>query len=175
MAKKGRTIIALTGMMGCGKTTVAKELAAILSDFKRVEMDEIIEQRENMSINDIFAQKGEGHFRKVEAQLLKELCALDKLIISMGGGAFLSEENRQCLSDKAISIYLSADEKTIFERVKNDKSRPLLNTGSLEKRIKELLELRAEIYQKADAEVKTDNKDIKQIAKEILEIYNENG
>lgn len=175
MAKKRKKIIALTGMMGCGKTTTAAELARLLPDFQRVEMDEIIEQHEKMSINEIFAQKGEAYFRTVESQLLKDLCGKQKLIISMGGGAFLSEENRQQLAKKTISIYLSACAETVYERVKEDKSRPLLNSKNPEKKIKEILKQRTPIYEKADVEVKTDNKSVSEIASEIMEIYKKYG
>lgn len=174
-SKAKKTIIALTGMMGCGKTTTAAELARLLPEFQRIEMDEIIEQRENKSINEIFAQNGETYFRNAEAKLLDELCTRDNLIISMGGGAFLSEKNRTCIENNAISIYLSANADTIFERVKNDKSRPLLKSDNPKQRIKELLKKRIKNYQKADAEVKTDNKSTEQIAQEILEIYKKYG
>lgn len=174
-SKTKKTIIALTGMMGCGKTTTAAELARLLPEFQRIEMDEIIELRENMSINEIFAQKGETHFRNAEAKLLDELCTRDNLIISMGGGAFLSEKNRKSIEHKAISIYLSAKADTIFERVKNDKKRPLLKSDNPKQHIEKLLQQRTKTYQKADVEVKTDNKSTEQIAQEILEIYKKYG
>lgn len=175
MTQNVKTIIALTGMMGCGKTTVAKELAALMSGFTRIEMDDIIAQREEMSINDIFVKKGEQYFRNQEAALLKELCESKNLIISMGGGVFLSEENRCCLKEKALSFYLKTDVKTLCERLKHDKSRPLLNSDNLEKRIKEILDIRSETYEKADVLIETATKPAEQIAKEIMEVYKNYG
>lgn len=173
--KPQKTIIALTGMMGCGKTTTAIEIAKLLTDFKKVEMDEIISQQEEMSINQIFERKGEEYFRAIESRLLKELCNQQKLIISMGGGAFLSPQNRQYLAQNALSIYLSALPQTIYNRVKEDKSRPLLNTKNLENKIKEILKQRTSIYEKADVEIKTDNKSVSEIVQEIMEIYKKYG
>ncbi len=175
MTQNVKTIIALTGMMGCGKTTVANELATLMPDFTRIEMDEIIVQREEMTINDIFAKKGELYFRNQEIALLKELCENKNLIISMGGGAFLSEENRCCLKEKALSFYLKTDEKTLCERLKHDKSRPLLKSDNLEKRIKEILDIRSAAYEKADVQIETSTKPAKQIAKEIMEVYKNYG
>lgn len=175
MSQNVKTIIALTGMMGCGKTTVAKELAALMPDFTRIEMDEIIVQREGMSINDIFTKKGEQYFRNQETVLLKELCANKNLIISMGGGVFLSEENRCCLKEKALCVYLKTDVKTLCNRLKHDKSRPLLKSDNPEKQIKEILDIRSATYEKADVQIETATKPAEQIAKEIMEVYKNYG
>ena len=169
--KHKKTIIALTGMMGCGKTTTAAELAKYLPNFIRVEMDDKIENQEQMSINEIFEKKGEQYFRQIETKLLDELCKQQNLIISMGGGAFLSEENRNFLKQSTITFYLCASSNTIYNHIKDDNSRPLLKSENPKKRIKDILKLRENIYEKADYTIQTDNKNANEVAEEIMEIY----
>lgn len=163
--------IVLTGMMGSGKSSVAASLAKLLPDFELVELDAVIENREKISINDIFELRGETYFRTVETDIIKELSSRGKLIISLGGGAFLKEENRQLLKANSFSVYLSATVETLYNRLKNDESRPLLKSTDLYSRIECLLNLRREIYELADFEVKTDGKAIDIVASEILRNY----
>ena len=167
--------IALTGMMGCGKSTVAKELKRVLPELDYIELDFEIEKREGKTINEIFSNKGEEYFRIVESQLLKEITNKDNQIISLGGGAFLTEQNRKTISTNSISIYLETSVDTIYERIKDDSSRPLLKTENVKDKIAELINNRELSYKLANFTVSTDNKTPEIIAKEILEIYKENG
>lgn len=167
--------IALTGMMGCGKSTVSKELKKLLPEFNYIDLDLEIEKKENKTINEIFSDKGEEYFRIIESQLLEEITNRDNQIISLGGGAFLSEQNRKKLSLNSISIYLETSVSTIYDRIKDDTSRPLLKTENVKDKIADLLNNRELRYKLADFTVSTENKTPKNIAKEILEILRNNG
>ena len=175
MDSKAYKNIALTGMMGCGKSTVAKELASVLSDYQNIEMDFEIEKKESLSISEIFEKYGEAYFRTIEKQLVKDLSHKENLIISMGGGAFLNEENRNLFLKNAFCVYLKTSQNEIYQRVKNDNSRPLLNVDNLKEKIDNLIAQREKYYKFAHIEIETDNKTPQKIAKEILEKYKEYG
>ena len=162
--------IVLTGMMGSGKSSVAKELAKCLPEFNLVELDDEIEKCENLKISEIFEQKGEEYFRTQETLLLKKYAKNENQIISLGGGAFIKDENRQVLKDD-FTVYLSAASETIFSRIKNDNSRPLLKNNVSITKIQEIINKRESFYKLAKYEIKTDNKTTEQIAKEITEKY----
>lgn len=174
MKKKCKNI-ALTGMMGCGKSTVAKEIKSILADYTWIEMDSYLEKKECKSINEIFSTYGEDYFRKIESQYIESLSEDFKQIISMGGGAYLNEDNRKNFSKNSFSVYLKASADTIYERIKDDNSRPLLKSKDIKAKIKELLEIREKMYELADCTVITDNKSVNEIALEILEKYKKHG
>lgn len=173
--KKNSKNIALTGMMGCGKSTVAKELKTILADFTWVEMDSYLEKKENKSINDIFSTNGEAYFRELESQYIEYLAKECNQIISMGGGAYLKEVNRKNFSKNSFCVYLKASPETIYGRIKDDNSRPLLKSKNVKLKIKEILKKREEIYELADCIIVTDNKTVNEIALEIVEKYKNYG
>lgn len=159
--------ISLIGMMGCGKTTVGKLLSERLC-FTFVDTDELIIQKEGCSINEIFALKGENYFRKVEADILKSVLNSDNQIISTGGGIIKSELNIVLLKEKSKSFYLSADSESLYERVKNDFSRPLLKDCTKDK-IVTILSQRVLQYQKADYIIDTVDKTPENIVNEVIE------
>lgn len=164
-------IIALTGMMGSGKSSVAAELVKFFPNWKLVELDFEIEKNQQLTINEIFAQKGEAYFRNVESALLADFLTVENTIISLGGGAFLSENNRKVLEKEAFTVYLSANAETIYNRIKNDSSRPLLKADDVLNRIAEILDIRKPVYELADSTVITDDKNINEIVQEVLEKY----
>ena len=164
--------ISLIGMMGCGKTTIGKILSIKLN-LKFIDTDSEIVEKENRSINDIFAQNGEEYFREVETFTLKEVLNNDNIIISTGGGIIKKEENINLLKEKSIVFYLEADEKTLYERVKNNNERPLLNVEDMQEKITTLLKEREEKYKQAHYTIQTTNKEINEIANEIIGIINE--
>lgn len=166
MQKKYKNII-LTGMMGSGKTTVGKELAALLN-CNFIDLDEIIEKKYG-KISDIFAQKGEAYFREAETQELKNLKEKEKFVLSTGGGIILKDENIEILKKIGQVFYLSAKSETIYGRIKNQNHRPLLNTKNPKKSIEEILNKRLEQYEKSGEKIITDNKSTKEIAGEIYE------
>lgn len=158
--------IVLLGFMGTGKTQVARRLASDLN-MQFVEMDSIIEQREGMSINDIFAKKGEPYFRKVEADVVKELSSKDGLVISTGGGVVLNQDNIDNLQRNGILICLKATPEEIYKRVKDEKHRPLLNVEDPLRRIQELLEFRRPYYERIRIQIDTTGKSIDEVVDEI--------
>ncbi len=166
MQKEFKNVI-LTGMMGSGKTTVGKELATILN-YNFVDLDEIIENKYG-KITDIFSQKGEKYFRELETQELKNLENQSNFVLSTGGGIILKDENIKILKDLGQVFYLSTKSETIYNRIKNQRHRPLLNTQNPKNTIEEILSKRLEKYEKSGEKIITDNKNAKEIAGEIYE------
>ena len=168
--------ISLIGMMGSGKTTIGKNLSRIFLDFKFIDTDEAIVQKQKMSINDIFVQKGEDYFRNLETSVLKEVLSSNNQIISTGGGIILKEENRDLLKQNSIVIYLQATSDILFERVKNNKDRPLLKVDDMKSKIECLLEKREALYRDCSHFIiDTNNKNIDEIISEIEGIVKSNG
>lgn len=160
--------IALIGMMGSGKTTISKLLVDKISEFSFVDTDLIIVERENMTINDIFSLKGEDYFRSVETKVLEDVLSNDNQVVSTGGGIVKKEQNILLLKEKSIVVYLEASSDVLFERVKNNKERPLLNVSDMKNKIETILSERISLYQKAHITVNTENKTPDIIVSEIL-------
>ncbi len=158
----------LCGMMGCGKTTVGREIAE--STGRRwLDTDEKIVEKYG-KIADIFARHGEARFREIETETVRALAQEDGLVISTGGGLVLKEENVAFLRESGKIVYLRAKQETLEERLKADKERPLLQSeNSLSNRLAGLLTARAPIYQSvADYVVDVDGKTPEEIAAEII-------
>jgi shikimate kinase len=160
--------IVLIGFMGTGKSTISKALSKMYG-MEIVEMDEIIAKREGMSISDIFATYGEQYFRDAETNLLIEMQSRKNVIISCGGGTPLRECNVVEMKKNGKVFLLSAKPETIFERVKNDHSRPLLENNKTVDYIAEFMESRREKYEAAaDFVIMTDHKSRQTICEEII-------
>ena len=164
----------LIGYMGCGKSTIGKKMSEILN-IKLVDTDAWIEKQQGMTISEIFATKGEGFFRDLETGALQELLEEKELmVISVGGGLPVREENRSLLQQLGQVIYLKAEPETIYNRIKGDTTRPLLQTENPMEKIREMLGQREEKYQvAADKIVTVDDKDLSEILDEILEAVKE--
>lgn len=143
--------------MGTGKTSVGKRVAQSL-DFEFVDTDEEIEKKTGQSIAQIFAESGEDEFRRIETEVLKACSQLNqRQVISTGGGIVVREENHQVLKTGGQVIWLRASPKTVYDRVKRNHNRPLLETDDPLKTIKSLLATREPAYRKcADLKVNTD-------------------
>lgn len=163
-----KTLI-LTGYMGTGKSTVGACLSKILH-LPLFDTDALIEERESMSISEIFEKYGESAFRDMETKLLYEIRDYyGPCVLSLGGGMVLREKNREILSQIGEVYGLTALADTIYDRVKGDDNRPLLRCENPKAKIVEMLEARADAYKAAsDYLVATDDKDPDAIA---LEIY----
>lgn len=160
--------IVLIGFMGAGKTTISDYLSTMFA-MEVVEMDQVIAEREGMSIPDIFAAYGEEYFRNRETQLLIEMQNKKHVVISCGGGAALREENVAEMKRNGRVVLLTARPKTIYERVKDSTDRPVLKGNNNENYIAELMEKRREKYEAAaDIIVHTDNKTVLQICEELI-------
>ncbi len=155
-------------MMGCGKTTVARELSSLYG-LPQADTDSVIVSRYG-EINQIFAQKGEEYFRTVEAEVVGELAkSLRGGVISLGGGAVLRAENVQNLKETGRIVYLRTRPETLVARLLGDGTRPLLR-GDLENKVNTILAARAPIYEGvADLVVETDGLTPRRIAKTIWE------
>ncbi|MBR6099542.1 shikimate kinase [bacterium] len=160
--------IALVGMMGCGKTTVAKELNKLLPEMACIDADDEIEKSAGKKISEIFLKFGEAHFRMLESEKIKKIFAADNQIISLGGGAFESEVNRKLILENADVIYLKTSAEEIHKRIKNEFHRPLLAKNFSVDRISDIMTKREPNYQKADYTIITDNKTPEEISKEII-------
>ena len=160
--------IFLIGFMGSGKSTVAKYLSSAYQ-MKQIEMDEQIEKNEGRSISSIFEKEGEEYFRTLETELLKSLDPRETFVVSCGGGAAVKEENVREMKEKGRIILLSAQPETVYARVKNSHNRPLLEGNMNVSYIKELMDKRQKLYERAaDFQVKTDGRTAKDIGEEII-------
>jgi shikimate kinase len=139
----------MVGMMGAGKTAVGKALAARLH-VPFLDSDAEIESAANMSIPEIFSRDGEPFFRKKESQVIRRLLEGRPGVLSTGGGAFLSEDNRAVISEKGVSVCLSADLDVLWNRVKHRDTRPLLKTANPRQTLADLLAVRGPVYALAD-------------------------
>ena len=168
MSKGINCNIFLIVFMGAGKSTIARTLQRELG-FPLVEMDDRIVQEQGMSINDIFAQYGEAHFREIESQLVVDLGKQEPSIVSCGGGVVVRPENTQNMKKSGRIVLLKASPETIFERVKNSTDRPILNGHMNVEYIAELMEKRRALYEEAaDITIQTDGKTREQICEEII-------
>ena len=170
MEVSGARNIILEGFMGSGKTTVSEILSDKL-DLELLDTDEAIVEAEGRSINEIFAEDGEETFRCMETDLLEMIVSehLGEMVISLGGGLPLREENRDLLKKAGKVVFLRTTPETVYERLEGDSTRPLLQGDDPKSRIKELLEDRKERYEAAaDIIVDTDGKTPEEIAKEII-------
>ncbi len=148
--------LVIIGLMGAGKTSIGKMLAAEL-DYDFIDSDEMIVKREQRSILDIFAQSGEPHFREVERAVIQDLM-LDVAphVIGTGGGAFMNAETRAAIKETGVSIFLKASLDVLAERVGNGEGRPLLTAGNSPREVLDkLMQDRYPIYAEADLAVET--------------------
>lgn len=145
----GRPII-LVGLMGCGKTTVARELSR-QTGMPLLDMDAVIEEQIGKTIPEIFEEYGEGHFRALETALLRYLAKQSYTdrkppIISTGGGVVMREENRELLRHLGFVVWLNVDLPLLLARTARGNNRPLLQTADPGAKMRQLLELRASAY-----------------------------
>ena len=166
--------IILVGFMGTGKTTIATKLSNLLK-MRYVSTDDLVEKREKATINEIFTKKGEEHFRDVESEVVREACAMENVVIDMGGGVVLRDANWVNMNSSGITICLTADEETIMERTKKYKHRPLLDVDDPKQKIRSMLARRAPFYARADHCIDTGKLTIKQAIDKIIEIIGSGG
>ena len=145
----GTRSVVLVGMMGAGKSTIGRRLSARLQ-LPFLDADTEIEAAAGMSIPDIFETHGEPHFRDGEARVIARLLDGGPAVIATGGGAFMREETRGRIRDKAVSIWLKADADIIMKRVKRRADRPLLQTVDPAATVGRLIEEREPVYRRAD-------------------------
>jgi len=167
-AALGARCIVLIGMMGAGKSTIGRRMAARLK-LPFVDADTEIEAAAGMSIPDIFEAHGEPHFRDGEARVIARLLDSGSAVVATGGGAFMREETRNRIRDKAVSIWLKADAEVIMRRVRRRSDRPLLHTADPEGTIDRLLGEREPVYRGADIMVLSRDVPHEKIVDECIE------
>lgn len=160
--------ICLIGFMGVGKSTISDYLSSLF-DMKVVEMDQIIAEREGMSISDIFEVHGEQYFRDAETNLLIEMQSHSNVVISCGGGVPMRECNVVEMRKNGKVVLLTAKPETILERIKDNHDRPLLENNKNVAFIAELMKKRREKYEAAaDIIIETDDKSTLEICEELI-------
>ncbi len=171
MKKKYKNIY-LVGLMGSGKTTLGKILAKKI-DKQFYDSDQVIEEKLGVDVPIIFEYEGEAGFREREKDILKELVGIQNIVLATGGGIILSKSNRDLLAQNGMVVYLKSNQKDLILRMKNDKTRPLLQNGNIEEIIKNLCKERGPLYEEiADFEITTKNKKIHEVVNEIMSVIN---
>ena len=166
--------LTLTGMMGVGKSTIGKILAKQLN-YKFVDIDKLIENKEGSTINFIFKNKSESYFRKIESDItLAELKKYNS-VISMGGGAFLNNSIRKSAKKLSTSFWLDVPIDALIKRLKKNNKRPLLLEKNINEEVKKIYFNRKKIYNEADYRIKCDSLRSEEIAKKILNLYEKTG
>jgi shikimate kinase len=166
--------IVLIGYRGSGKSTVGSRLAACLK-MKFVDIDDLIEEHQGIPIRDIVKFHGWGHFRKLEASLIKEISNGDHLIIAPGGGAVLDADNVKALRENGFIIWLKADKQTLLKRLSQDRGtntrRPTLTGKGTSEELKEVLSLREPIYERvSEIQIDTSTRDVETVVENILTV-----
>src|ERR1700674_620656 len=152
VAGLGRRSIVLVGMMGAGKSSIGRRVAARLG-IPFVDADVEIEQAAGMSIADIFAAHGEPYFRAGEARVIARLLDQGPQVLATGGGAFINMQTRANIRDKAVSVWLKAEIDVLTRRLRRRTDRPLLKTADPMATLANLLAERDPIYGEADVTV----------------------
>ena len=163
----GRPLI-LVGMMGAGKTTVGRRLATRLGR-RFLDSDEEIEKAAQMTIPEIFDQRGEPEFRAGETRVIARVLKDADIILATGGGAFVNAETRALVMAEAISVGLTANADVLFERVSRRSNRPLLKTPNPRATLEKLIEERYPIY--ADADITVPSREVPQdvVAQDVID------
>jgi len=155
-------------MMGAGKTTVGRRLAARLGRHF-VDSDEEVEKAAGMTIEDIFAAHGEADFRAGEVRVIARLLKDTDLVLGTGGGAFVNPETRALVKSSAVSVWIKADFELLFQRVQRRSNRPLLKTANPRQTLQDLIDKRYPIYAEADVTVVSQDVPQDQVATEVID------
>ena len=139
-------------MPASGKTTVG-QIIAHNTGFKFIDLDLLIEKNEGMSISEIFNKKGEKYFRLLETDTLKTLLNEENMVLSTGGGTIKCKENLEMLKRLGRIYYLEIKPEDIYQRIKNDKTRPLLQKQNPKQALMQLFGSRKQNYEKADCKI----------------------
>lgn len=159
--------IVLTGFMGTGKSSTGMELAKRLG-YGYCDLDSLIVEEAGMTINSIFEQFGETHFRDIESSIVERISSMGNLVISSGGGAVIRDKNRELLRSSGVMVNLTASAEEILFRLCTDTSRPLLKDSMSLERIEMMLREREPFYAEADIRIDTTGKKVEDVVREIL-------
>jgi len=159
--------IYLVGMMGSGKTAVARLLGERLGRIV-IDLDDAIVESQKASINDIFASKGEPYFREVEHAELRKASFADSAIIATGGGIVINDENIEVMKETGMMVYLQASIDDLFSHLKEDTTRPLLKVADPNAKLAAIFEQRRLQYEKSDHVIESSNLNPQDIADAIV-------
>jgi len=163
--------IYLVGFMGTGKSAVGKQLAA-RKNWQFLDLDELIELKQRMTISDIFAKAGEAYFRRIEKKTLAEVAQENEFVVACGGGIVLDKENIRVMKGTGTIVCLTASPSVILKRTQSSTHRPLLSVKDPSRRIETLLKFRAPFYAQADYIIDTSRLKIQEVLEKILKIIN---
>ncbi len=174
MVKDKKIRIFLSGFMGAGKSRIGRALRD-KTGVSFYDSDHVIEQKAGKTISRIFEEDGENTFRNLERETVKELAHKDSaLIIALGGGAVLQEENRKIMRETGYIVYLKSSPQAIYDRVKHKTHRPLLRIDDAQntkekilEKIRSLLAERETIYEQADLIIERDGMEAEEVADKI--------
>ena len=158
--------------MGTGKSSVGRIIAAQLH-FHFVDTDQLIESRTGKRISDIFEQSGEAHFREIEKQVVDEIAQMRRTVFATGGGLGANPEHLASLKQHALVVCLWAAPEVIWQRVRSQTHRPLLQGPDAMIKVRELLEARGPIYRQADILIGTGMRSIKEVAFQVRHSFEE--
>jgi len=161
-------------MMGVGKSTLGKKLSKKLQ-IKFVDIDKFIEKKENYSIQDIFKNKGEDYFRKIEKKITLEILKKNNLVIALGGGSFMDNLIRKEINNSSISFWIDLKIESIIPRLKNVKKRPLLNQDNLKESMNKIYLERKKIYNEANFRIRCNSMNVDEIVIKIIKLYENAG
>ena len=156
--------------MAAGKTTLGK-IVAKKQKLKFIDIDMNVEQKNSMTIKEIFEKKGEKFFRMEEEKEVLKSLEKNNCVIALGGGAFMNRTLRENILKNTISIWLNVDIKTLNKRTKWNQKRPLLKDGKNQKKLMELFAERKDIYKLANHKIACDKLSKKNIAEKIIALY----
>ena len=166
---KSKKNLVLLGMMGSGKSTIGSLISKKLN-LNFIDVDNLIEKNTNMSIAEIFKNKGEIFFRSLEEKITLKLLNTSNNVISLGGGGFINEKIRKEVITNNISFWLRWNTATVLKRIKKNKKRPIAFNLSTNELI-ELIVKRSKIYSKAKFRINCDNLTKNEIVEKILKLY----
>jgi len=162
------TRLFLVGFMGSGKTTVGRILAEKLG-FAFLDLDDVIQEQVGLSIREIFERLGEAAFREMETRALRALEGREDVVVALGGGAFVREENRREVKRLGISVWLDCPLEIILARLEGTTDRPLYRSAS---QMRDLWRARLPAYEQADLRVDAGGVDPEAVAEEIVRRLN---
>ena len=166
-AALGRRVIALVGMMGSGKTSIGKRLAARLH-LPFVDSDGEIETAAGMTITEIFDRHGEPYFRDGERRVIARLLGEGPCVLATGGGAFMDARTREAIAQAGVSVWLRADRATLMQRIARRANRPLMRTADPAAQLERLLVLREPVYARADLSVDSDDRPHEEVVMALI-------
>jgi len=164
--------IILAGPMGSGKTSVGEIVAKLLKREFR-DTDRMIEEITGLSIVRIFSERSEAYFRYMENEVAKMIGEQRNLVVAVGGGMTVPDENFETLKSSGLLICLTAKEKELLHRLENHNGRPLLRGGELKSRLHKILTERRESYDRIPFRIDTDGLTVEAVAEQVIELYTE--